>query len=193
MMIDTTRQRRDARAVGLALGTLGFILVATLVFDGSPRSGAAVDGASEATRTAATPGAPAIVEVGLPLPAPTYVPDSAAATFGGQATWYCSASSACTRGYGPGDLVAAIDPTTGVTKGTRLRVHHQGRSVDVTVVDVCACGGDRVIDLTSGAFARLADLSRGVIDVTIEEIDRTPVAVGRNSATLPPTDTRSEP
>lgn len=103
-----------------------------------------------------------------PTPQPTYVPDSAVGTFGGTATWYCSATSPCTAGYGPADLVAAIDPSTGVGRGERLTVHHAGRSVDVTVVDVCACGGERVIDLTSGAFSRLAPLSRGVIDVAIE-------------------------
>ncbi len=115
--------------------------------------------------------------------------DEPAATYGGTATWYCSATSPCTRGYGPGDMVAAIDPTLGIPKGTRLRVTHDGRSVNVTVVDVCACGGARIIDLTSGAFQQLAPLSRGVIDVAIEE--RTVVVQGR--ATLPPTDIEGKP
>jgi rare lipoprotein A (peptidoglycan hydrolase) len=138
-----------------------------------------VEARAEATRTAAA----AVAGVGVPEPA--VIPDSAAATFGGSATWYCSATSACTRGYGPGDLVAAIDPSTGVPKGTRLRVHHGSRSVDVTVVDVCACAGARVIDLTSSAFARLAPLSRGVIDVSVEEIGGAAARM-----TLPPTDVR---
>src|SRR5688500_12332576 len=114
-----------------------------------------------------------------------------AATVGGTATWYCGNGSPCTSGYGPGDMVAAIDPTLGIPKGTRLRVHHDGRSVVVRVVDVCACGGARIIDLTSGAFSRLAPLSRGVIDVSIEEVERTVVVQGR--VTLPPTDLEAQP
>lgn len=86
---------------------------------------------------------------------------------GGTATWYCSKSSACTRGYHPSDMVAAIDPSLGIRKGTLLTVSHGGRSIVVRAVDVCACAGRRLIDLTSGAFARLSPLSAGVIAVTI--------------------------
>ena len=99
-----------------------------------------------------------------PIPS-VALPDTA--TLSGTATWYCSASSACTRGYGPSDLVAAIDPTPGIERGARLTVSHGGASVTVVVVDVCACKGERVIDLTSGAFRQLAPLSRGVIAVTL--------------------------
>jgi rare lipoprotein A (peptidoglycan hydrolase) len=90
------------------------------------------------------------------------------ALIAGKATWYCSESSACTRGYGPSDMVAAIDPTLGIAKGEWVTVTHGSRAVVVRIVDVCACTGSRVIDLTSGAFSRLADPSRGVIDVEIE-------------------------
>lgn len=85
----------------------------------------------------------------------------------GTATWYCGNGSPCTRGYGPSDLVAAIDPTTGIGKGAVVTVSHAGRSVTVRIVDVCLCRDRRVIDLTSGAFKRLAPLSVGVIDVTL--------------------------
>ena len=117
----------------------------------------------------------------------------AAASVQGTATWYCGNGSPCTAGYGPSDLVAAIDPSTGIGKGARLIVHHGNRHVTVQVVDVCACGGARVIDLTSGAFSRLAPLSRGVIDVSLEEVGRTVVVQGKPVVTLPPTDTRNEP
>jgi hypothetical protein len=103
------------------------------------------------------------------------------ALLSGRATWYCGNGSPCTRGYGPDDMVAAIDPTTGIDKGERVTVRHGGRSVTVRIVDVCACGGSRVIDLTSGAFRRLAPLSRGVIAVELE--------FGGPAPTLPPTDT----
>lgn len=107
-------------------------------------------------------------------------PHPAATTLEGTATWYCSASSACTAGYGPSDLVGAIDPTLGIGKGANVTVTHDGRSVTVKVVDVCACAGRRLIDLTSGAFSRLAPLSAGVIDVTLTTTGP--------SVTVPPTD-----
>jgi rare lipoprotein A (peptidoglycan hydrolase) len=88
----------------------------------------------------------------------------------GEASWYCGHGSPCTVGYGPSDLVAAIDPTTGIDKGERVRVTSGSRSVVVTIVDVCACPGERIVDLTSGAFARLAPLSRGVIPVSVTRL-----------------------
>lgn len=103
----------------------------------------------------------------------------------GTATWYCGSgqrgTAFCTRGYGPDDMVAAIDRKDSVfRKGDRVRVTSGSRSVVVTIVDVCACRGRRVIDLTSGAFRRLAPLGRGVIPVTLSAVSSSP--------TLPPTD-----
>lgn len=114
-----------------------------------------------------------------PITAPTVV--------GGQATWYCDSRATCTAGHGPGELIAAIDrKDSGFRKGDRVLVSHGSRTVVVRIVDVCACGGSRIIDLSKAAFARLADPSRGVIDVTIQ-------AAGGSSSgprpTLPPTDT----
>lgn len=125
---------------------------------------------------------------GAPTPAygwhgESFVPyaPSAPALISGTATWYClSGSSACTRGYGPDDLVAAIDTDLGFAKGDVVRVRFGDRSVDVRIVDVCGCPGERLIDLTSGAFERLAPLGLGVLPVTVEL-----VAPG---LTLPPTD-----
>lgn len=95
-----------------------------------------------------------------------------APAIGGSATFYCrpgeQGTANCTAGYGPDDLVAAIDrKDTPYRKGDRVLVTHGSRSVVVRIVDVCACGGSRVIDLTSGAFRRLANLGRGVISVTL--------------------------
>lgn len=85
-------------------------------------------------------------------------------TIHGKATWYC-----CTKGYRPSDMVAAIDRKDAPwRKGDRVRVTAGERSVVVRIVDVCACKGRRVIDLSSGAFLRLAPLSRGVIRITLE-------------------------
>ena len=55
--------------------------------------------------------------------------------------------------------------------GTKLKVSYQGKSVVVTVTDR---GGfnklGRVIDLSEGAFKKLAPLSKGVIKVKIEKL-----------------------
>lgn len=129
----------------------------------------------------------AVFAVALPVLLATPVQ---AADIEGTATWYCGTSSACTHGYGPSDMVGAIDPTLGIPKGTLLRVSSGGRSIVVRVVDVCACAGRRVIDLTSGAFSRLAPTSRGVIPVALDRVER--AATPRNPvpvSTLPPTDT----
>jgi hypothetical protein len=101
---------------------------------------------------------------------------------GGVSTWYCGPSSACTHGYGPNDAVAAIDPGLGIPKGTVLTVTGDAGTRRVTVVDVCACSGVRIIDLTSGMFrAIVGPLSRGTGRVTIEW--------GGPAVPLPATDT----
>ena len=55
--------------------------------------------------------------------------------------------------------------------GTKLRVSYKGKSVIVTVTDR---GGfnklGRLIDLSEGAFKKLAPLSKGVIKVKIEKL-----------------------
>lgn len=156
------------------VGTLFGLFLATQVL-------AALPATSEALRAPATAGggssAASLVPVAPPINAAGPVRDWAGgatqpSALTGTATYYCRAKpySRCTRGYQPSDLVAAIDPTTGIRKGTRLRVTSGGRSVTVVVVDVCSCKGDRIIDLTSGAFSRLSPLSAGRIAVTLERV-----------------------
>ena len=99
---------------------------------------------------------------------------TASILLGGKATHYClpgqRGTSYCTRGYGPEDMVAAIDrKDTPWRKGDRVLVTHGRRSVVVTIVDTCGCPGSRLIDLTSGAFRQLAPLSRGVIAVELTD------------------------
>lgn len=118
------------------------------------------------------------------------VTPAAATTVTGTATWYCGTTSACTRGYGPGDMVAAIDPKVGIPKGTIVLVSSGERTIRVRIVDVCACAGRRVIDLTSGAFRRLAPLSRGVIPVRLVTASRGVLTKPKPKLPyLPPTDT----
>lgn len=114
-----------------------------------------------------------------PLPPETQTEPPA--VLGGLATWYCGAGSPCTTGYGPMDLVAAIDPSLGIAKGERIRVYYGSRSVRVLVVDVCSCQGRRIVDLSRLAFSRLADPSVGAIPVSIE-------FGAQPGFTLPPTD-----
>lgn len=114
-----------------------------------------------------------------PVPEPASL---GSAVIGGTATWFCGGGSRCTRGYDAYDLIAAVDPGLGIPRGTLLTVTHGSRSVLVRAVDVCACSGRRIVDLSRLAFSRLASPSAGVIAVTI--------TVG---AILPPTDMEEAP
>ncbi|MFL5777578.1 MAG: hypothetical protein ACJ761_01425 [Chloroflexota bacterium] len=87
----------------------------------------------------------------------------------GAASWYCLAGvSACHHSYSGGMYAAA---------GSELRVGNwRGRSVSVCaasgcirvkLIDWCACGGSRIIDLYTDAYRRLAPLSTGTQRVTV--------------------------
>lgn len=86
----------------------------------------------------------------------------------GQASWYCSSSSACTHGY-PGGLYAAAGPALriGDWRGRHVTISTGGKSVQVTLIDWCGCPSGRVIDLYSDAFSRLAPTSQGTLRVTV--------------------------
>lgn len=78
----------------------------------------------------------------------------------GSATWYDAPSST--------DAAAGPALRVGNWRGSWVVVRHGSREVRVQLTDWCFCGGDRLIDLDDVAFARLAPLSRGVIDVEVE-------------------------
>jgi len=81
----------------------------------------------------------------------------------GKATWYA-------RGLrNPQALTAA---SNSFLKGTYLRITNleNNKQVIIKVNDTGAFGSPRVIDLSSGAFKKLAPLSKGVISVKVEEI-----------------------
>lgn len=147
---------------------------------GTPRVAAARSLPSEPTSADAAVG-------GLVTPATAEPSPATSQRYAGLATWYCRTRATCTRGYGPSDLIAAIDrKDTTFRKGDRVTVRYScgprcDRSVTVRIVDVCACVDRRVIDLSSGAFRRLAPLALGVIPVTVERAGP--------RATLPATDT----
>lgn len=100
-----------------------------------------------------------------------------ATRYAGTATWYCGTTVTCTRGYGPGDMIAAIDTDLGFHKGDRVTVRAFGRAVTVRIVDVCGCPGRRLIDLSRGAFSRLANPDYGVIAVTLELAGARPIPI----------------
>ncbi len=100
---------------------------------------------------------------------------------------YCAPTPKRCQSWGPPALLGAVQSFSFGDDPYVVTVCRQSGApcVAVTVVSHCACG-DRhgqptVIDLSPAAFARLAPLSRGVIDVVL--------TVGGPKVTLPPTDT----
>jgi len=87
----------------------------------------------------------------------------------GDATWYCVPGvSACHRAHAGGMYAAAgAELRVGDWRGRRVLVCQGDDCVRVTLVDWCACAGDRVIDLYGDAFRRLAPLSSGVLRVSV--------------------------
>lgn len=116
--------------------------------------------------------APKVVAAATPRPAPQPAPRIAAgatARATGPASWYCKPGvSACHYAYS-GGMYAAAGPKlrVGNWRGRVVRVCGSGSCVTVKLIDWCACGGGRVIDLYSDAFRRLAPLSQGTVKVTV--------------------------
>jgi rare lipoprotein A (peptidoglycan hydrolase) len=87
----------------------------------------------------------------------------------GTASWYCKAGvSVCHNAY-PGGLYAAAGPAlrVGDWRGRTVTVCGSGNCVNVKLIDWCACGSGRVIDLYSDAFRQLAPLSSGTLSVRV--------------------------
>jgi hypothetical protein len=108
-----------------------------------------------------------------------------AATVGGTATWCAPTPNHC-QSWTPGKFLGAMESFRYGDRPYNVTVRHGGKAVVVTVVSHCACG-NTLIDLSTSAFERLAPLSEGRIDVTVETGGRTVVVQGR--PTLPPTST----
>jgi hypothetical protein len=87
----------------------------------------------------------------------------------GDATWYCVPGvSACHRAHAGGMYAAAgAELRVGDWRGRRVSVCSGDTCVRVTLIDWCACAGDRVIDLYGDAYRRLAPLSKGVLRVSV--------------------------
>lgn len=87
----------------------------------------------------------------------------------GDATWYCLPGvSACHRDANGGMYAAAGEELrVGDWRGRKVTVCAGDDCVRVTLIDWCACEGDRVVDLYGDAFRRLASLSAGIVPVTV--------------------------
>lgn len=168
---------------------VGIVIAAALL--AAPREGRQPPSQVAGLRGAPHGSGDPLARAGKPLPIASERRDEETAggapRYRGEATHYClpgqRGTAYCTRGYGPDDLVAAIDSDLGFRKGDVVLVRSllsTGGSVRVRIVDVCGCPGERLIDLTSGAFRRLAPLGLGVIPVTVE--------LAGAERTLPPTD-----
>jgi rare lipoprotein A (peptidoglycan hydrolase) len=125
--------------------------------------------------------APRKAQPPLPVPAPGHVlrtqpseRSSSGRSVTGIASWYCLAGqSICHRDYPDGagaDLYAAAGPAlrTGNWRGRVVNVCASS-CVRVKLVDWCACGGGRVIDLYADAFNRISSLSAGVVRVSVTQ------------------------
>ena len=97
------------------------------------------------------------------------VAPTGAARVRGTATWYCVPGvSRCHHAYSGGMYAAAgAELRIGKWRGRKVTVCQGDQCVRVTLIDWCACAGDRVIDLYGDAFRRLAPLSAGRIRVTV--------------------------
>jgi len=76
--------------------------------------------------------------------------------------WFRGRTTSCGEPYDPDALTAAH---RSLPCGTRLRVEHGDRRVVVEVNDRGPYVAGRHIDLSRAAFARLAPLGRGLLDV----------------------------
>lgn len=76
--------------------------------------------------------------------------------------WFRGRTTSCGELYDPDALTAAH---RSLPCGTKLRVEHGGRSVEVEVNDRGPYVRGRHIDLSRAAFARLAPLGEGLLDV----------------------------
>lgn len=86
----------------------------------------------------------------------------------GVASWYGERfrgrTTACGESYDPDGLTAAHRE---LPCGTRLRVEHGGEGVTVTVTDRGPFVEGRFLDLSRAAFARLAPLEEGLVEVRV--------------------------
>lgn len=60
-------------------------------------------------------------------------------------------------------MIAAVKEGGAFSCGDHIRISHKNKSIKVKVVDYCESCSDKAVDLTPGAFAKLASLDEGII------------------------------
>jgi expansin (peptidoglycan-binding protein) len=60
-------------------------------------------------------------------------------------------------------MIAAVKQGGAFSCGDHIRISHKNKSIKVKVVDYCESCSDKAVDLTPGAFAKLASLDEGII------------------------------
>jgi rare lipoprotein A (peptidoglycan hydrolase) len=113
--------------------------------------------------------APRVAVIGAYVPKPPPIVVGRQHKVTGRASWYCRPGvSPCTSGYRGGLYAAAgSEIRIGNWRGRLVNVCSGGRCVIVRLIDWCACGGPRVIDLYSDAFRQIGSLSQGTLPVTV--------------------------
>jgi len=108
-----------------------------------------------------------------PTPRPVSGRISGAQHLFGQASWYCLPGvSSCMARHPTGGPYAAAGPALRAALGPgwrnrRVRICAGGHCVSVILADWCRCSANRVIDLYSDMFDRLAPLGAGVLKVEV--------------------------
>ncbi|PHH66848.1 hypothetical protein CDD82_1524 [Ophiocordyceps australis] len=109
----------------------------------------------------------ALAAVAAPAPA-----ENAAASSSGQLTYYYPGLGACGQTNGANDAIVAVSaPLFDAQRpcGRNIRVHYQGRSVMVRVVDRCAGCAYNDLDLSPSAFQQVVgDLGKGRVPASWE-------------------------
>lgn len=90
----------------------------------------------------------------------------------GKASFYAEAHHGKTMANGrPFDMRAMTAASNSLPLGAKARVAHGKRSVVVTITDTGGFGKyGRIIDLSKGAFAKLAHTDKGVIKVCVSRL-----------------------
>jgi expansin (peptidoglycan-binding protein) len=98
--------------------------------------------------------------------------------FSGEATFYGGGAGSCGGRHSAEELTAALPASMydgpkatrgkNVNCGRKIRVDRAGKTVVVTVVDRCAGCKYGDLDLSRAAFAQLASLREGRIEITWE-------------------------
>jgi hypothetical protein len=147
-------------------------LVWAAVTHAGPVSPTLPDPSFEPVELAQPPSAPALLvtpaPTATPTPKPTPTPVGLGHVVRGTAS-YCAPTPKYCQSWGGTARLAAV-PTFhyGDRRYTIVvcRADDRSRCTTAIVVSYCACG-DKVVDLSPYAFARLAPLSRGVVTVTV--------------------------